>query len=55
VVAAAELAREPPQAGTVVFGSYWLSGRLLDEPRPERTAEEEAREEPRGLLRRLFG
>jgi hypothetical protein len=56
VVVAAELTPEPPAAGTVVFGSFWLSGRLLGEPRPEPAAEQSAREEPRRrLLRRLFG
>jgi hypothetical protein len=56
VVVAAELAPEPPAAGTIAFGSFWLSGRLLGEPRPEPAAEQTAREKSRrGLLRRLFG
>jgi hypothetical protein len=55
VVAELELVPEPPSAGSVVFGSFWLSGRLLSEPRPDPRTEQEPREAPRGLLRRWFG
>jgi hypothetical protein len=57
VVAARELLSAAPPAGAVVMGSFWLSGRLLDEPRHvEHDAEpEEAPAPPKGLLRRLFG
>lgn len=53
VVAAPEQLPTPPPPGAVVFGSFWLSGRLLDEPRPEPHAEPP--HERRGLLRRLLG
>ncbi|HYX76843.1 MAG TPA: hypothetical protein VE757_06680 [Gaiellaceae bacterium] len=55
VVAAPDLAPEPPPARSVVFGTFWLSGRLLGEPRSEPAAAETPRQERRGLLRRLFG
>ena len=57
VVAAPEQLPAPPPPGAVVFGSFWLSGRLLEEPRPEPRAESHAEpsRERRGFLRRLLG
>lgn len=55
VVASPDVIPSAPPLGGVVLGSFWLSGRLLDEPRPAPDAVlQPVEEERRGLLRRIF-
>ncbi|HEY9786339.1 MAG TPA: hypothetical protein V6D17_13110 [Candidatus Obscuribacterales bacterium] len=46
VVVALDLLNKPPRKGGIVYGDFWLSGRLIDPPPPEKR---------KGFFDKLFG